>query len=121
MGIPLTNNLGKYLGMPTIHGRISSYTYKHVLDRVYGKLARWKAHTLSLAGCITLIKSVTSSILVYAMQTAELPKSVCNAIDKSNKAFLWSDTKQKRGVRLVNWNEVCKPKKAGRLEIRSMK
>lgn len=67
LGISLTNNLGKYLRSPTIHGRVTQNTYKFILDKVYSKLARWKAKYVSLAGKVTLIKSVTSAIPVYAM------------------------------------------------------
>lgn len=41
-GIQLTNDLGKYLGMPSIHGRVHSNTFKFLLDKVYGKLASCK-------------------------------------------------------------------------------
>lgn len=87
-GIPLTQNLGKYLGMPSIHGRVIANTFKYLLDKVHSRLAGWKTKFLSMASRINLIKSITSSIPIYAMQTIELPKSTCDAIDKCNKGFL---------------------------------
>lgn len=121
LGMLLTNNLEKYLGMSTIHVRITHNTFKFIFDKVYSRLAGWKAKYLSLAGQATLIKSVTYSILVYAMQTSKLPTSICDAIDKCNMGFLWSDTKQKRRILLVNWKEVCKPKDNRGLDKRSMR
>ncbi|KAL5781970.1 hypothetical protein ACOSP7_006999 [Xanthoceras sorbifolium] len=30
---PLYKNLGKYLGVPLIHGRVNSHTYKEIIDK----------------------------------------------------------------------------------------
>ncbi|GLT62781.1 hypothetical protein SLA2020_353910 [Shorea laevis] len=38
-GIPLTIDLGRYLGVPILHGRPSASTYKHILERIQVKLA----------------------------------------------------------------------------------
>lgn len=57
-GIPLTNNLGKYIGMPTIHGRVTQNTFKFILDKVYSRLLGCKAKFLSLTLRAALIKSI---------------------------------------------------------------
>lgn len=49
----------------------------------------------------TLIKSITFFIPVYTMQTVELPKAICDSIDKCNPGFWWGDTKQKKRVHHV--------------------
>ncbi|GLU11147.1 hypothetical protein SLE2022_279110 [Rubroshorea leprosula] len=38
-GIPLTSDLGTYLGLPILHGRPSVSTYKHILEKIQVKLA----------------------------------------------------------------------------------
>ena len=38
-GSPLTKNLGKYLGVPLIHGRITNHTYNDVIEKVQQRLA----------------------------------------------------------------------------------
>lgn len=38
-GSPLTNDLGKYLGMPLVHSRVSKQTYAEVFDNVQNRLA----------------------------------------------------------------------------------
>ncbi|CAL1410370.1 unnamed protein product [Linum trigynum] len=48
--IPVTSNLGRYLGVPVIHDRVSKYTFLNLIDRIDKRLAGWKASTLSLAG-----------------------------------------------------------------------
>ncbi|GLT51745.1 hypothetical protein SLA2020_251340 [Shorea laevis] len=88
-GIPLTHNLGTYLGVPIIHGHVTSSTYKHILEKIQMRLAAWKQKSLSLAGRRILIQSVTSAIPIYTMQSALLPSATCLAIDRINRNFLW--------------------------------
>lgn len=55
LGMEATDDLGTYLGVPTINGRSSKRDYQYLVERTNGKLAGWKAKTLSLAGRATLI------------------------------------------------------------------
>ncbi|KAK9941797.1 hypothetical protein M0R45_007491 [Rubus argutus] len=117
-GSPLTHDLGKYLGMPLIHSRISKQTYAEVIDKVQNRLAGWKSKTLNMAGRLTLIQAVTSSTPVYAMQTAKLPSCTTKTLDKLNRDFLWGDCDGKKKIHLVKWESVCKPKWLGGLGIK---
>ncbi|KAL7201937.1 hypothetical protein ACSBR1_033599 [Camellia fascicularis] len=72
-GIPLTQDLGKYLGIPLLHNRVSRVHFSSICDKLQGKLSSWKANMLSLAGRATLIKSVTAALPAYTMQTMKLP------------------------------------------------
>ena len=74
-GSLLTKNLGSYLGVPLIHGRVTNHTYSVVIEKVQYRLAAWKCNALSLAGRVTLIKAVTSALPVYVMQFVKLPMS----------------------------------------------
>ena len=89
LGMSSTEDLGRYLGVPTINGRITKATYRHVVERVERRLAGWKTKCLSLAGRITLIQSTISSIPAYTMQTAKLPRSTCDELDRKTRRFLW--------------------------------
>lgn len=73
--IPVTNDMGIYLGVSTLHAnvRVLKDTYQHFLDRVKAKLAGWKANSLSLAGLITLAKHVLNAVLFF--YTIRLVKS----------------------------------------------
>ncbi|CAL9024686.1 unnamed protein product, partial [Prunus brigantina] len=118
-GSPLTSCLGKYLGVPLIHTRVTKATYQEIIDKVQRRLSSWKSHTLSMAGRLTLLQSVTSAIPIYSMQSAKLPVSVCQKLDQLNRNFLWGHTTDQAKVHLVNWDTVCKPKSAGGLGIKN--
>lgn len=48
-GIPLTKNLERYLGVPSIHGRVLKGTFLATLERIKARLEGWKVEQLSLA------------------------------------------------------------------------
>ena len=56
LGVSTTDDLGRYLGMPAIHGRVTKRTFQQVLDRINKRLAGWKTKVLSLAGRATLVQ-----------------------------------------------------------------
>ena len=117
LGYMKTNDLGRYLGMPILHGKISKGTYAAILEKIDERLSGWKVDRLSFAGRVTLAKSVLNAIPSYAMQTIKLPRSLCDAIDKKIQNFIWGTHGDIRKPHLANWNEVCKPKNQGGLGL----
>ncbi|KAK2648505.1 hypothetical protein Ddye_015994 [Dipteronia dyeriana] len=49
-GSPISQNLGNYLGVPLIHGRVMKGTYIEIIKKTQKTLAAWKSAYLSLAG-----------------------------------------------------------------------
>ncbi|CAN1763437.1 Putative ribonuclease H protein At1g65750 [Linum perenne] len=77
LGFPLTQNLGKYLGVPVLHKRVLVSTYQSILDKIESKLSGWKEKFLSLAGRVTVAQAVLVAIPAYAMQTSVLLVTTC--------------------------------------------
>jgi len=121
LGMEKTDDSGKYLGVPTINGRITKSQYQYVLERIGKRLAGWKTSCLSLAGRVMLIQSTIEAIPSYTMQKIRLPRSICDEVDRKVRRFLWGGTANVRKVHLVNWNSVTKPKELGGLGIRAMR
>ena len=67
LGFSVTSDLGKYLGVPLHHSRVSTNMYQGIIDKVEKRLSSWNAFHLSLAGRITLAQSVLQAIHIYVM------------------------------------------------------
>ncbi|XP_058009719.1 uncharacterized protein LOC131183256 [Hevea brasiliensis] len=62
------------------------------------------AKNLSLAGRITLTKSVLMAIPSYATQTTSLSSSICRDIEKHYQKFIWGWKKDGVEIPLVKWS-----------------
>lgn len=82
--MPKVEDLGNYLGIPTIWGRSKRNTLAYVKDRVMDKLHGWKQQFLSHAGKEILIKGVAQAVLSYLMNIFKLPDNLCNEIGSSS-------------------------------------
>jgi ribonuclease HI len=118
LGFKVSTHFGKYLGVPILTDGRDHAAFDFIIEKIRGRLAGWKARSLSLAGRCILINSVTTAIPTHVMQCCILPKSTCNALDKLNRNFLWGDTVAKRKLHLINWGTITRPKAEGGLGIK---
>lgn len=117
-GIRCTTSLDKYLGFPILKGRPKRSDFNFIIDKMHTRLASWKSKLLNKPGRLTLATSVLSSIPAYYMQINWLPQSICDSIDQTTRNFIWRGSNDK-GIHLVGWKKIAKPKNIGGLGIRS--
>ena len=67
MGFTPCADLGKYLGVPLHHQRVTRSTHDYILGKMDKRLSAWKANALSSAARHTLVQSVLSAIPSYEM------------------------------------------------------
>ena len=72
----------KYLGLPSIIGRSKKLVFAGILEKVGKKLAGWKGKLLSMGGKKVLIKAVAQAILTYTISCFQLPKGLCDDLEK---------------------------------------
>ncbi|XP_071686955.1 uncharacterized protein [Rutidosis leptorrhynchoides] len=85
-----------YLGLPIGCNMRKLKDWSFVVDKFNKKLSDWKAKTMSFGGRITLIKSVLSSLPLYAFSLFRAPSCTINSLEDFSNTFvrLISDGKE---------------------------
>lgn len=73
-----------------------------------------------LAGRLTLLKSVLSSIPLYYLSFFPAPKKVIRKITRLQHNFLWGGKGNANKVAWIKWKKVCNEKEKGGLGIRGV-
>lgn len=107
----------KYLGIPLGANPNKIGTWESILTRIRNKLASWKTKTLSRAGRVVLIKAVLNSLPLYYLSIYKAPRRVIMKIVQMQHHFLWQGNKSGRGLPLIRWSIIQKPKALGGLEV----
>ena len=93
-GAPWNNNIGKYLGLPSLVGRDKRRVFEDIKTRVWQKLQDWKSKLVSQVGREVLIKVVVQAIPSYAMSVFKLPFGLCDEFERMVRSFWWGQRNQ---------------------------
>ena len=91
------------------------------MEKLQSKLQGWKAKFLSQVGRTNLISSVLQSMPLYTFSCFMVPDTVCDKLDATTRAFWSGHDPRTRKLHLINWNEVCKPRREGGLGLKKFK
>ncbi|KAH1031338.1 hypothetical protein J1N35_043512 [Gossypium stocksii] len=103
VGFQLVNDLGTYLGVPLLLNRVTKGTFQFLIDKFQRKLNGFDARLLSMAGRITLVKSVLQTIPSYLMQSAMIQLGVCQQIDQMVRRIECGSSNEEKKMSLVSW------------------
>ncbi|KAJ4757006.1 RNA-directed DNA polymerase (reverse transcriptase)-related family protein [Rhynchospora pubera] len=110
----------KYLGAIMQTRGSAMKTGRMILDRMRSKLAGWKAHMLTHAGRLVLLKSVIMSLPVYHMTIECVPKTIIKQMNSLMAKFFWGKTDQSRYMAPLAWKSVCRTVEEGGLGVRDL-
>jgi len=78
-----------YLGLP-IRGNPSRLVFwEPLISRIRSRLSGWKSKHLSLGGRLVLLKSVLSSLPVYALSFFKAPSGIVSSMESILNNFFW--------------------------------
>ncbi|KAJ3707828.1 hypothetical protein LUZ61_011533 [Rhynchospora tenuis] len=111
----------KYLGV-TLHQppKYRSYNAQALLHKFNKALGGWKAHTLSYAGRLVLLKSVLLSLPVYAFSVNLYPKVTIRELTSLARKFFWGKTQKNRFLSMIAWDKITIPVTEGGLGVKDL-
>jgi hypothetical protein len=116
----ITNNITKYLGMPTQIGHSKQAVFNFIMEKVRGKLKGSKEKHLSFAGRAVLISAVVQALPTYIMSCFMLPKSMYDQIEKNICRFWWGGNDGHHKIHWKSRKDLFQSKFKGRLGFRDM-
>ena len=110
-----------YLGVPLFKGAPRRVHLQKITDKIKNKLSAWKGNLLSMAGRLTLIKSVIEISFIYSFWVYKWPDSLIKELNKCIRKFLWTKSLFNRKLDTVAWKKVCQPIEKGGLGLPDLK
>ncbi|KAL0444505.1 UNVERIFIED_CONTAM: putative mitochondrial protein [Sesamum latifolium] len=120
LGVGVKRKHDKYLGLPSVVGRLKRDVFEGLKDRCWQKLNGWATKKLSQVGRVTLIKSVLQVIPSYIMNCFEIPEGTLKDLEWMMAKFFWHGGGESK-IHWIAWHKLCRSKEDGGLDIRRLK
>ncbi|KAJ0097104.1 hypothetical protein Patl1_28743 [Pistacia atlantica] len=119
-GVKSSHPYDRYLGLPTLIGRNRTRGFKHILERVRGKLSNWKMKYLSQAGKEALFKAVIQALPTYSMGVFKIPKTILQELNRLIKSYCWGQKNDEKRIHWCSWDKMKLSKNDGGLGFRDL-
>ncbi|CAJ2658361.1 unnamed protein product [Trifolium pratense] len=94
--------------------------WESVLSRIKNRLSGWKSRFLSFGGRLVLLKSILTSLPVYALSFIKAPSGIISSIESLFIKFFWG-CEDSRKISWVSWKSICLRKEFGGLGVRQLR
>ena len=105
----------RYLGLPTVVGKLKDGTFKYVEESARGKVSGWKGQGLSKTAREVLVKSGLQSTPAFTMSYFQLTKKMCGNLSSISSNFWWGEANGQNRVHWIAWDKMCRRKYEGGL------
>ena len=78
---------------------------------------RWNKRNISMAGRLTLIKAVLTTLPLFYLSFFKAPKTVINKLSSIQIQFLWGGKLEEKKIAWVSWTQCCASRDVGGLGI----
>ncbi|GJT97592.1 RNA-directed DNA polymerase, eukaryota, reverse transcriptase zinc-binding domain protein [Tanacetum coccineum] len=86
-------------------------SWEEVIGKLSSRLSKWKLKNLSIGGCLTLNKSILSSLTLYHMSIFNCPMGVLKLLELIRQNFFNGVSNSDRRLALIGWDKIMASKK----------
>nr|GEU41956.1 RNA-directed DNA polymerase, eukaryota [Tanacetum cinerariifolium] len=119
IGCSIMNDSFRYLGVLVGHHSSRLSAWDDTIDKLKGRLSKWKMKTLSIGGRFTLLKSVLGATPIYNMSIFKVPRGILKVMESIRRRFFYGIDPSENKISWVAWNKVLASKNHGGLGISS--
>lgn len=101
-------------------GRTKIVNFQHLLQKVDNRLLGWNTKLLSMAGHLTLIRHVLTSLPLHVFAALDPPKTLVATIQQRFASFLWSGNSGQHRRHWCSRNGISKPVQENGLAVRGL-
>jgi len=95
--------------------------WEPVMNAVKSRLSGWQSRFLSFGGRLVLLKSVLTSLPVYALSFFKAPSGIISSLESMFNNFFWGGSEDNRKISWIAWSSVCLSKEGGGLGVRQLR
>jgi hypothetical protein len=92
-----------------------------VVHTIKSRLSGWQSRFLSFGGRLVLLKSVLTSLPVYAISFFKTPSGIISIIESIFNKFFWGGGEDNRKISWIAWSYICLRKESGGLGVRQLR
>jgi hypothetical protein len=107
-----------YFGLPIGGDPRRLSFWEPIVTRIRLRLSRWKNRLLSFGGRLVLLKSVMTSLPVYALSFFKPPSGIISSLESLLSNFFWGGGEGHRKNAWISWQTVCMGQEHGGLGVR---
>nr|GEZ36071.1 RNA-directed DNA polymerase, eukaryota [Tanacetum cinerariifolium] len=85
-------------------------SWEETISKLSFGLSKWKLKALSIGGCLTLIKSVLSSLPLYHMSIFKCPMGVLKLLESIRRNFFNGVANSDKKLTLIGWKNIWLPR-----------
>ena len=123
LATPIASLPLRYLGLPLTEGRLRGRDWQPIMMKIEVRLGGWQAPRLSRGGRLVILQSMLAAIPIYFMVIFWMSEGMRRQIESIMQCFFWQGARpsETRGVALVAWRTVYRPKSLGEHGIRHLR
>jgi len=94
--------------------------WEPVVNHIKSRLSNWKNKYLSFGGRLVLLKSILTSLFVYAFSFFKAPSGIISSI-KSIFIHFFLGCEDNKKISWIDWDSICLEKEVGGLGVRRLR